>query len=45
MDEQYEIYLLNLDPTINSEMKKTRPCIILSPDEMNIYLENVIIAP
>lgn len=43
--KQYEIYLLNLDPTIGSEMKKTRPCVILSPDEINNYLNNVIIAP
>lgn len=45
MVKQYEVYLLNLDPTIGSEMKKTRPCVILSPDEMNNYLNNVIIAP
>lgn len=43
--KQYEIYLLNLDPTIGSEMKKTRPCVIISPDEINNYLNNVIIAP
>ncbi len=45
MVKQYEVYLLNLDPTIGSEMKKTRPCVILSPDEMNNYLNNIIIAP
>lgn len=43
--KQYEIILVNLDPSIGSEMKKTRPCVILSPDEMNKYLQNVIIAP
>ena len=43
--KQYQVVLVNLDPTIGSEMKKTRPCIIISPDEMNKYLQTVIIAP
>jgi len=42
---QYEIVLVNLDPTVGSEIKKTRPCIIISPIEMNKYLNTVIIAP
>jgi mRNA interferase MazF len=42
---QYQIILVNLDPTIGSEIKKTRPCVIISPNEMNKYLETVIIAP
>lgn len=42
---QYDIVLVNLDPTIGSEMKKTRPCVVLSPSEMNRYLRTVIIAP
>lgn len=42
---QYQIVLVNLDPTIGSEMKKTRPCVILSPDEMNKYLQTIVIAP
>ena len=42
---QYEIVLVNLDPTIGSEMKKTRPCVVLSPDEMNKYLQTVVVAP
>ncbi len=42
---QYDIVLVNLDPTIGSEMKKTRPCIVLSPDEMNRYLQTIVIAP
>ena len=42
---QYEIILVNLDPTIGSEMKKTRPCVIISPDEMNKYIQTVVIAP
>ena len=43
--EQYSIVLVNLDPTIGGEMKKTRPCAILSPDEMNRYLQTIVIAP
>jgi len=42
---QYDIVLVNLDPTIGSEMKKTRPCVVLSPNEMNKYLQTIIIAP
>jgi mRNA interferase MazF len=42
---QYQIVLVNLDPTIGSEIKKTQPCVIISPDEMNINLRTVIIAP
>ena len=42
---QYHIILVNLDPTIGNEIKKTRPCVIISPDEMNKYLRTVIIAP
>ena len=43
--KQYQIVLVNLDPTIGSEMKKTRPCVILSPNEMNNYLQTIVIAP
>ncbi|MEO7049195.1 MAG: type II toxin-antitoxin system PemK/MazF family toxin [Ferruginibacter sp.] len=42
---QYQVVLVNLDPTIGSEMRKTRPCVIISPDEMNKYLQTIIIAP
>ena len=42
---QYEIVLVNLDPTVGSEIKKTRPCVIISPNEMNKYLDTVVIAP
>lgn len=42
---QYEIVLVNLDPTIGSEMKKTRPCVVLSPFEMNKYLQTIVVAP
>jgi len=37
--------LVNLDPTVGSEMKKTRPCVILSPNEMNKYLQTIVVAP
>jgi mRNA interferase MazF len=43
--QQYEVIIVNLDPTIGSEIKKTRPCVVISPDEMNKYLDTVIIAP
>lgn len=42
---RFEVYLINLDPTIGKEIKKTRPCLIISPDEMNKYISTVIIAP
>ena len=43
--KQYQIILVNLDPTVGSEIKKTRPCVVISPNEMNKYLNTVIIAP
>lgn len=42
---QYDIVLVNLDPTIGSEMKKTRPCVVLSPNEMNRHLQTIVLAP
>ena len=42
---QYDVYLINLDPAIGHESKKTRPCLIISPDEMNDNLRTVTIAP
>lgn len=42
---QYNIVLVNLDPTIGSEVNKTRPCVIISPDEMNRHLRTIVIAP
>ena len=42
---QYQIILVNLDSTIGSEIKKTRPCVVISPDEMNKYLRTIVIAP
>ena len=43
--KQYSIILVNLDPTVGSEIKKTRPCVIISPDEMNKYLNTIVVAP
>lgn len=43
--KRFEVYLANLDPTIGSEIQKTRPCLIISPDEMNSYIATVIVAP
>ena len=43
--KQYQIILVNLDPAIDSEIKKTRPCVVISPDEMNDHLRTVVIAP
>lgn len=42
---RFDVYLVNLDPTIGHEIKKTRPCVIISPDEMNRHISTVIIAP
>ncbi|MBD2751768.1 type II toxin-antitoxin system PemK/MazF family toxin [Spirosoma validum] len=42
---QYAVILVNLDPTIGSEVKKTRPCVVVSPDEMNRQVNTLIIAP
>jgi mRNA interferase MazF len=43
--KQYQIILVNLDPIIGSEIKKTRPCVVISPNEMNKYLRTIVIAP
>jgi mRNA interferase MazF len=43
--KRFDIYLVTLDPTQGREIKKTRPCVIISPDEMNAYIGTVIIAP
>jgi|SRR6267142_69998 len=42
---RYEVWLISLDPTQGAEIKKTRPCLIISPDEMNQNLQTVIVAP
>ncbi len=43
--KQYEIFLIALDPTVGHELQKTRPCVVISPDEMNKNIQTVIIAP
>lgn len=43
--KQYQIIIVNLDPTIGSEIRKTRPCIVISPNEMNKHLRTITIAP
>jgi mRNA interferase MazF len=40
-----QVYLVRLDPTLGSEIKKTRPCVVVSPDELNEHLRTVIVAP
>ena len=42
---RFDVYLANLDPTMGSEIKKTRPCLVISPDEMNRWIRTVIVAP
>lgn len=42
---RFDVYLVNLDPTIGSEIQKTRPCLVISPDDMNTFIQTVIIAP
>ena len=43
--KRFDVFLVNLDPTVGHEIKKTRPCLIISPDEMNKYISTVIVAP
>ena len=43
--KQYQIIIVNLDPTVGSEIRKTRPCVVISPDEMNKHLRTITIAP
>ena len=42
---RFDVFLVNLDPTMGHEIQKTRPCLIISPDEMNRHIRTVIIAP
>ena len=42
---QYDVFLISLDPTVGHEIKKARPCVIISPDEMNKHISTVIISP
>lgn len=43
--KRFDVFLVNLDPTIGNEIQKTRPCVVISPDEMNRYIATVIVAP
>ena len=43
--KRFDVYLINLDPTVGHEIKKTRPCLIVSPNEMNRFISTVIVAP
>ena len=45
MVKRFSVFLVALDPTVGSEIQKTRPCVIISPDEMNDYIRTVIVAP
>ncbi|MCD6358580.1 MAG: type II toxin-antitoxin system PemK/MazF family toxin [Dehalococcoidia bacterium] len=42
---RFDVYLVNLDPTVGTEIQKTRPCVVVSPDEMNRHIATVIVAP
>jgi mRNA interferase MazF len=42
---RFEVYLVNLDPTVGSEIQKTRPCLVVSPNEINHHVRTVIVAP
>jgi len=43
--KRFDVYRIKLDPTIGSEIQKTRPCLVISPDEMNRFIRTVIVAP
>ena len=43
--KRFDVHLTNLDPTIGTEIRKTRPCVVISPDEMNRHVATVIVAP
>ncbi len=43
--KRFDVFLVSLDPTVGHEIKKTRPCLVISPDEMNQYISTIIIAP
>lgn len=43
--KRFDVFLINLDPTVGAEIQKTRPCLVVSPDEMNRHISTVIIAP
>ncbi|MBB5346785.1 mRNA interferase MazF [Desulfoprunum benzoelyticum] len=43
--KRFDVFLINLDPTIGHEIKKSRPCVVISPDQMNHHIATVIVAP
>ena len=43
--KRFDVFLVSLDPTVGSEIKKTRPCLVVSPDEMNRHIRTAIVAP
>jgi mRNA interferase MazF len=43
--QRFEVHLVSLDPVVGSEIRKTRPCLVISPDEMNRHIATVIVAP
>jgi mRNA interferase MazF len=43
--KRFDVFLINLDPTVGYEIQKTRPCVVVSPDEMNRHIATVIVAP
>ena len=45
MTRRFDVFLISLDPTRGSEIRKTRPCLVISPDEMNDHIRTVIVAP
>ena len=42
---RFDVFVVNLDPTVGSEIRKARPCVVVSPDEMNRYVRTVVVAP
>jgi mRNA interferase MazF len=45
MVRRFDVFLIALDPTVGSEIQKTRPCLVISPDEMNRHVATAIVAP
>lgn len=43
--KRFDVFLVNLDPTVGAEIRKTRPCLVISPDEMNRHIRTVLVAP
>ncbi len=43
--KRFEVHLVNLDPTVGAEIRKTRPCLVISPDELNRHVRTILVAP